>query len=80
MRIHDWFEYHATARPELPFLRMRGRSMSYAEVERSANRQANALIAHELEVGDRLGWPSTNSLKWARCSWPRPKPALRPSC
>lgn len=63
MRIQDWFEYHATARPELPFLRMHGRSMSYGEAERYANRWANALIAHGLKVGDRLAWLSTNSIE-----------------
>ncbi|MCC7426940.1 MAG: long-chain-fatty-acid--CoA ligase [Alphaproteobacteria bacterium] len=62
MRVFDWFEYHATARPEIPFLRQDGRSLSYAEAERFANRWANALLRLGLGVGDRAAYLSTNSI------------------
>jgi acyl-CoA synthetase (AMP-forming)/AMP-acid ligase II len=61
MRVHDWFETHARTRPEVPFLRREGRSVSYAEADLWANRLANALIAHGAQVGDRAAWISGNT-------------------
>jgi len=62
MRVHDWFEYHATTRPKIEFLRQDGVSLSYEQAESYANRWAQALIARGLKVGDRIGWLSTNSI------------------
>lgn len=61
MRVHDWFETHARARPEIPFLRRDGRSISYAEADAWANRFAQALIARGIAVGDRAAWLSSNT-------------------
>ncbi len=63
LRIFDWFEYTATTRPDLPFLRMRDRSLSYAEADKACNQWANALIDGGLEIGDRLAFLSTNSIE-----------------
>ena len=62
MRVHDWFEYHATTRPKIEFLRHDGVSLTYEEADRYANRWAQAMIARGLKVGDRIGWLSTNSI------------------
>ncbi|RYX95382.1 MAG: long-chain-fatty-acid--CoA ligase [Comamonadaceae bacterium] len=63
LRITDWFEYTAVARPDLPFISMRGRTFTYAQADALANQWANALIARGLQVGDRLAVLSTNSLE-----------------
>jgi len=62
LRITDWFEYTATARPDLPFLSMQGRTLSYLQADKLANQWANALAASGLQVGDRLACLSTNSI------------------
>ncbi len=62
LRITDWFEYTATTRPDLPFLSMQGRTLSYAQADLQANQWAHALIAQGLAIGDRLGYLSTNSM------------------
>lgn len=62
MRVFDWFEYHATTRPEVPFLRQNGVNVSYREAESRANIWANALIESGLAIGDRLAYLSTNSI------------------
>jgi acyl-CoA synthetase (AMP-forming)/AMP-acid ligase II len=62
MRVFDWFEYHATARPDVLFLKQENQSVSYAEAESRANRWANAFIASDLVVGDRIAYLSTNSI------------------
>ena len=62
MRVFDWFDYHARTRPDIPFLRQEGRSLSYAEAERAANRWAQALAASGLAVGDRVAYLSTNTI------------------
>ena len=62
MRVTDWFEYHATARPGIDFLRQDGHALTYAEAERLANRWANGLIARGLGIGDRIGYLSANRL------------------
>jgi len=61
-RVTDWFEYTATARPDLPFLVMHGRTLTYAEAERQANQWAHALVAEGLAVGDRIAYLSTNAI------------------
>ncbi|MCC5986182.1 MAG: long-chain-fatty-acid--CoA ligase [Pararhodobacter sp.] len=62
MRIHDWFEYHARSRPDIPFLEMDGNLLSYREADRRANRWANAMIAGGLGRGDRIAYLSTNDI------------------
>jgi acyl-CoA synthetase (AMP-forming)/AMP-acid ligase II len=62
MRVFDWFEYHATARPDVPFLRQDGRTLTYGDAERRANRWAQALIALGCNIGDRIAYLSTNAI------------------
>lgn len=62
MRIHDWFDYHARSRPDIPFLEMDGRVMTYADARNRADRWASALIAAGLRVGDRIAYLSTNDI------------------
>ena len=62
MRVHDWFEYHAKARPEIPFLIQDGVIVTYREAEIRANKWANAMIAAGLKRGDRIAYLSTNDL------------------
>ncbi|MCI5074200.1 long-chain-fatty-acid--CoA ligase [Oricola sp.] len=62
MRVHDWFEYHARSRPDIPFLRQDGVSLSYRDADLKANRWANAMIARGLQPGDRIAYLSTNTI------------------
>lgn len=62
-RVTDWFEYTAQARPQLPFLVMGERTLSYAEADAWANRWAHALVAQGLQVGDRLAYLSENAIE-----------------
>jgi acyl-CoA synthetase (AMP-forming)/AMP-acid ligase II len=62
MRVFDWFEYHAMARPDVPFLRQNGQTLSYGDAERRANRWAQAFIARGVGIGDRVAYLSTNSI------------------
>ena len=61
MRVQDWFETHATARPQVDFLRQDGHGVTYGAAEAWANRLANALLARGLAIGDRAAWLSGNS-------------------
>lgn len=65
MLFHDYFEYHADLRPEIPFLIEGDRLISYAEAETIANRIANAMIASGLKVGDRIAYLGRNSIEHA---------------
>jgi fatty-acyl-CoA synthase len=62
MRVTDWFEYHATTRPSVDFLRQDGVALSYAAAEALANRWANAMLARGLSIGDRIGYLSANRI------------------
>jgi acyl-CoA synthetase (AMP-forming)/AMP-acid ligase II len=62
MRAHDWFEYHAITRPDLPFLKQDDRTLTFAQAERRANRWANAMAASGLAIGDRIAYLSTNDI------------------
>ena len=62
MRVHDWFEYHARTRPDIPFLKQDGRSLSYRDADLRANRWAQAMMAAGLKVGDRIAYLSTNDI------------------
>ena len=61
-RITDWFEYTAKARPDLPFLVMGERTLSYAEADAWANRWAHALVSRGLKVGDRIACLAENAI------------------
>lgn len=63
LRITDWFEYTARARPELSFLEMDGRHLTYADADAYANRWAHALVDDGLVVGDRIACLSTNAIE-----------------
>jgi acyl-CoA synthetase (AMP-forming)/AMP-acid ligase II len=62
MRVHDWFETHALARPDIPFLIQDGVELTYADADARANRWANALIDAGLKIGDRIAYLSTNDI------------------
>ncbi len=62
-RVTDWFEYTAKARPDLPFLVMGARTLSYADADAWANRWARALLAQGLKVGDRIACLSENAIE-----------------
>jgi len=62
MRVHDWFEYHAKTRPDIPFLIQDGIALSYGAAEKRANQWAHAMIAAGLKVGDRIAYLSTNDI------------------
>ncbi|MBF9033749.1 long-chain-fatty-acid--CoA ligase [Rhodobacterales bacterium HKCCE2091] len=62
MRVHDWFEFHALNRPDIPFLIQDGTELSYRDADDRANRWANAMIAAGLKPGDRIGYLSTNDI------------------
>lgn len=62
-RVTDWFEYTAKARPQLPFLIMGDRTVSYAQADAWANRWAQGLVARGLKVGDRIGYLAENTLE-----------------
>ena len=55
LRIHDLFEAQADHRPDAVALIFEGRTTSFAEVERGANRVANALQARGVRPGDFCG-------------------------
>jgi acyl-CoA synthetase (AMP-forming)/AMP-acid ligase II len=61
--VTDWFEYSARARPQMPFLIMGQREVTYAEADAWANRWANALRMRGLKVGDRIACISENSIE-----------------
>jgi fatty-acyl-CoA synthase len=62
-RVTDWFEYTAKARPDLPFLIMDGRVLTYTEADAWANRWAQVLVAQGLQVGDRIAYLSENAIE-----------------
>ncbi len=61
MRVQDWFEYHAGARPRTEFLKHGARRITFAEAEGWANRLAQALLAEGCAIGDRAAWLSGNT-------------------
>ncbi len=62
-RVTDWFEYTARARPDLPFLVMGERQISYSQADAWANRWAHGLLAAGLQVGDRIAYLSENTVE-----------------
>jgi fatty-acyl-CoA synthase len=61
MRVQDWFEYHARARPDVDFLRADGVGVSYAAADAWTDRFAQALAARGCAIGDRAAWLSGNT-------------------
>ncbi len=62
--ILDVLARHVATRGTHPFLRHEGRSVSYAEFDRLANRAAHALIGLGVERGDRVTLACSNSLDY----------------
>ena len=65
MLVHTWFEYHAKTRPDVPFVELDDRILTYAEAEARANRWANAMLAEGLKPGDRIAYLSKNDADMA---------------
>ncbi|MEJ2540867.1 MAG: amino acid adenylation domain-containing protein [Gemmatimonadota bacterium] len=58
--MSDFLIHHAISRwaerqPAAPALRIQGRALSYADLDRASNRLAHALLDRGLEPGDRVG-------------------------
>lgn len=54
------FQKHASAHPDRPFIRFKGRSMTYGEVNRQVNRYAAVLQADGVRAGDVVAILSKN--------------------
>jgi len=54
-RLHDAFEAQVAARPDAVALVFDGKELSFREVEDGANRIANAILAHGVGAGERVG-------------------------
>jgi acyl-CoA synthetase (AMP-forming)/AMP-acid ligase II len=64
MRLHDFFDYWAGARPETQFAVQGERRLTYREALDAVNRLANAFVAAGLRVGDRVAVLSKNSIEY----------------
>jgi acyl-CoA synthetase (AMP-forming)/AMP-acid ligase II len=64
MRLHDYLEFYARERPNVDFVVMGDRSLTYAEADARANQLANAFAAAGLQKGDRFAYVSKNSLEY----------------
>ncbi|HBD84368.1 MAG TPA: long-chain fatty acid--CoA ligase, partial [Dehalococcoidia bacterium] len=64
MRLHDYLEFYARERPNVDFVVMGNRSLTYAEADTRANKLANAFAAAGLQKGDRFTYVSKNSLEY----------------
>src|ERR687885_1888617 len=62
MRLHDFLDHWAEARPGTEFAVQRERRLTYREALDAANRLANAFVAAGLRVGDRIAVLSKNSI------------------
>jgi acyl-CoA synthetase (AMP-forming)/AMP-acid ligase II len=65
MLLHDTFDYTARENADVAFAIQGGRSVSYREAQRLANRMANALVARGVAPGDRVALLSKNSIEHA---------------
>jgi acyl-CoA synthetase (AMP-forming)/AMP-acid ligase II len=64
MRLHDFLDYWADARPETQFAVQGERRLTYREALVAVNRLANAFVATGLGVGDRVAVLSKNSIEY----------------
>jgi amino acid adenylation domain-containing protein len=55
LRIHELFERRVALQPDAPALEMQGERMTYAELDREANRIANTLRARGAKPGQYVG-------------------------
>jgi len=65
MLLHQYLEYHATARGQTVFGIQHARSLTYAEANAAANELAHTLLHLGLKAGDRFGYLSKNALDMA---------------
>lgn len=56
--------HHAATRPDHPFIRHEGRTVSYRELDRLSNQAAHALRALGVEKGDRVTLGLGNSVEF----------------
>ncbi|MES1264878.1 MAG: AMP-binding protein, partial [Variovorax sp.] len=54
-RLHDRFEARVAEQPDAVALVFDGETLTFAELERGANRVANTLLAHGVRPGERVG-------------------------
>jgi amino acid adenylation domain-containing protein len=54
-RLHDRFEARVAEQPDAVALVFEGETLTFAQVERGANQIANALLAHGVRPGERVG-------------------------
>jgi acyl-CoA synthetase (AMP-forming)/AMP-acid ligase II len=59
--LGEFIEYHGRHTPDRRALVYGQRRISFAEYDRAANRIANALLAHGIAPGDRIGFVGLNS-------------------
>ncbi|MYH62698.1 MAG: AMP-binding protein [Caldilineaceae bacterium SB0675_bin_29] len=58
----DWLRWRALATPGREALLIEGRTVSYGELDRLADRQAGGLAAHGIQPGDRVAALMGNSV------------------
>jgi acyl-CoA synthetase (AMP-forming)/AMP-acid ligase II len=64
MRLHDFLDYWADARPGTEFAVQGERRLTYREALGAVNRLANVFVAAGLRVGDRVAVLSENSIEY----------------
>ena len=67
--LADLFENTVDHFGDSDYLQVDGRSCSYAELEKRANRLAHFLIEQGVKPGDHVGIYSYNSLEWVETLW-----------
>lgn len=65
MRLHDFLDYQGRENPREEFAVQGPRRVLYGEALAEANRLAHALIADDLQIGDRVAILSKNSIEYA---------------
>jgi acyl-CoA synthetase (AMP-forming)/AMP-acid ligase II len=63
LNIADLFEHAVDAVPDAPALKIRGRIMTYGELEAESNRLAHYLAANGIGTGDHVGVYAKNSIE-----------------
>ena len=64
MRLHDFLDYRAREQGEAEFAVHGDRRITYGEALIETNRLANAFVAAGLQIGDRVGLLSKNSIEY----------------